>query len=171
MVTQFDDAQALSSFFDDEPDAVAGQHDHNDEAIWTMQSLRHHSITGSINERIYFEMTDKWKWYHKRRAVGVRYRVGGKYLFFSPSFDMLEEMAIDEMEQHDFYLAKVSLVCNPDTGSHLLCLYSDDGSYAMELRNRYLDNEFVRFATWKSEADSKSDKYADFCQRFRRTSQ
>lgn len=60
-----------------------------------------------------------------------RLLIKGKYLFFSPSNEVLFRIAWVEMQRHPIKLAKLSTV--PVGGEHVLCLYHQDDSLKLDL--------------------------------------
>jgi hypothetical protein len=83
---------------------------------------------------------------------------GGKYLFFSKDQDALIQLAKDEINEHDFEVAKVSTTNR--TGDYVLCLYWGDDSRKVELMRRTVNMPDIKYRWWKSNEDTREGKYS-----------
>ena len=85
--------------------------------------------------------------------------LSGKYLFFHTNPEVLEKIAIDEIENNGFDVAKISaeLGKQPD---YVLCLYSQNDSRKDELAEKYQGKNGIEYKYWKSEEDTRKRKYS-----------
>ena len=99
-----------------------------------------------------------WNW-----IIGDKepsYQITGKYLFFSSDKEKLIQIAKNEIENHDFYKAKVNEELLEGQFEHVLCLYYKDDSRKNELaeRNRVEYKEKYRY--WKSDEATLKGEYS-----------
>lgn len=100
-----------------------------------------------------------WIWYlRKPRPEAVQ--ITGKYLFFSQNREILERIAIHEIETNDFYKAKIPRE-GEQIGEYVLCLYYKDDSRRIELAKKYRDHPNVDYRYWKSDRDTLEGKYSE----------
>jgi hypothetical protein len=85
----------------------------------------------------------------------------GKYLFFSKNFDILEKIAIDELENNGFNSAKINGEENKKGSEFVLCIYYANDSRKDELTEKYRTQPEVRCGFWKSNKDTSNGKYSE----------
>jgi hypothetical protein len=101
-----------------------------------------------------------WEWFERSDTV-VPYEINGKYLFFSPSRELLVEIAIGELENGGFHQAKTHMAdITPPSGEYVLCLYYKDESRKYELAKKYKDRIGLNYRYWKSDDDTITGKYS-----------
>jgi len=83
----------------------------------------------------------------------------GQYLFFHPDPKVLEKVAIEEIENNGFDVAKISaeLGKHPD---YVLCLAYQDDSRKDELAEKYQGKNGIQYRYWKSYEDTLKGKYS-----------
>ena len=99
-----------------------------------------------------------WEWYE--RAVGIPYKISGKYLFFSKERALLKGIAVEELENNGFHLAKIPLEGKNLSEEFILCLYYKNDSRKQELRSKYQSNKNIKYRYWKSDEDTENGKYS-----------
>ena len=82
----------------------------------------------------------------------------GKYLFFCSNQETLIELAKDEIENHGFNTAKVSV--SASNGEYVCCLYWTDSDRKHELADRYGDKKDIKYRYWKANVDTRAGKYS-----------
>ncbi len=92
-------------------------------------------------------------------ADGPEDKMSGKYLFFSTDRSELIKIAEDEVANHGFFRAKISL--SAAGGEFVLCLYWINDSRKHELGKRHGINKKVKYRWWKSDAASRRGEYSD----------
>lgn len=85
--------------------------------------------------------------------------IKGKYLIFCPNRETLAGIAITEILQHKFEVAKISMQARGV--DHVLCLYWTNADRARELASRYKNRTDVKYRWWKSDADTRAGKYSE----------
>lgn len=85
----------------------------------------------------------------------------GKYLFFSKNFDILEKIAIDELENNGFNSAKINGEESKIGNEFRLCIYYANDSRKNELIEKYRTQPKVRCGFWKSNKDTSDGKYSE----------
>ena len=98
-----------------------------------------------------------WLWFKSKEKPP--YIITGKYLFFSDDIDTLKGIAIDEISNNGFHLAKINLYLIGKNTEHVLCLYYKDDSRKNELTKKYQGKVNYRF--WKSNKDTRRGKYSE----------
>jgi len=83
----------------------------------------------SINVQIYTD--GYWEWF--RRNDLLDYEITGKHLFFSEDRDLLSVIAIDEIQNNGFHLAKIPMKGKNRSPEYVLCLYFKDDSRSLNL--------------------------------------
>jgi hypothetical protein len=86
--------------------------------------------------------------------------ISGKYLFFSENKEKLLEIATNEIEKHEFQMAKVNDKLLKGQTDYVLCLYYGDDSRKQELFDRNKQEYGVKYRYWKSDADTLRGKYS-----------
>jgi hypothetical protein len=86
--------------------------------------------------------------------------ISGKYLFFSENKEKLLEIATNEIENHEFQMAKVNDKLLKGQTDFVLCLYYGDDSRKQELFERNKQEYGVKYRYWKSDVDTLSGKYS-----------
>ncbi len=83
----------------------------------------------------------------------------GQYLFFNTNPDVLEKIAMDEIENNGFELAKISAELGklPD---YVLCLFYQNDSRKDELAEKYQGKNGTQYRYWKSSEDTLKGKYS-----------
>lgn len=84
-------------------------------------------------------------WHLYYRLSNVKLKVTGKYLFFSLDKKELEKIVINELENKDFFEAKINTDVNKIDEEYVLCLYYEDDSRKFELANRYKNNPKIKY--------------------------
>jgi len=83
----------------------------------------------------------------------------GQYLFYHTNPEILEKIAIDEIENNGFDVAKI----NTELGKHpdyVLCLSYQSDSRKNELAEKYQGKNGIDFRGWKSYEDTQKGKYS-----------
>lgn len=88
------------------------------------------------------------------------YGITGKYLFFSEDKDKLIQIATEEIENHDFHVAKVNENLLEGQTDHVLCLYYKDDSRKHELAERNKQEYGVKYRYWKSDEATLKGQYS-----------
>lgn len=105
---------------------------------------------------------DKGFWHVYRTKLDADFSsISGKYLFFSSSYEELEKIAIDEIENHGFILAKINDQFYKKGPDFVMCLYHKDEARKTELLKRYKDSRSVKYRFWKSNEDTLKGKYSE----------
>jgi hypothetical protein len=99
-----------------------------------------------------------WIWLQSEEKT--TYDVTGKYLFFSENKDKLLEIAINEIENHEFHCAKVNNSLLEGQIDYVLCLYYKDDSRKNELADRNKQEYGVKYRYWKNDSDTLKGKYS-----------
>ena len=76
-----------------------------------------------------------WEWFTSRVVPPME--TTGKYLFFSEDRPMLEEIALDELTNGEFPLAKIHDEGRNPSAEYVLCLYFKDDSRKHKLAAKY----------------------------------
>ena len=96
--------------------------------------------------------------------------ITGKYLFFSKDKKLLSTIAIDEILNNGFSVAKISSTSS--LNGHVLCLYYKDDSRKHELKAKYGNNESgLQYRYWKSDQATDDGIYSEEYLRFKKTDQ
>ena len=98
-----------------------------------------------------------WLWFRGRERPP--YKITGKYLFFSEDFDLLKNIAIEEIRANGFHVAKINTRLLGKNTEHVLCLYYEDDSRRHELAEKY--QGMVKYRYWKSDKDTLEGKYSE----------
>jgi len=88
-------------------------------------------------------------------------KITGKYLFFSKLKKELEKIAIEEIENNNFFQAKINTDEHKKGDEYVLCLYYSDDSRKYELAKKYNDNKEIKYRYWKSNGDTIKGKYSE----------
>jgi hypothetical protein len=99
-----------------------------------------------------------WIWLQSEEKT--TYDITGKYLFFSEDKDKLLEIAINEIENHEFHCAKVNNSLLEGQIDYVLCLYYKDDSRKNELADRNKQEYGVKYRYWKNDSDTLKGKYS-----------
>jgi len=100
-----------------------------------------------------------WLWFLSKEKPP--YAIMGKYLFFSGDIEVLEEIALEEIQNNGFHHAKVNLHLIGKNTEHVLCLYYEDDSRKHELAQKYRGNDRVKYRYWKSDEDTLKGRYSE----------
>ena len=85
----------------------------------------------------------------------------GKYLFFSEDRNLLIKIAIDELMNGGFNLAKThDENIEPPSGEYVLCLYDKNDSRKHELAEKYRHINGIKYRYWKSNEDTIKGRYS-----------
>ena len=84
--------------------------------------------------------------------------LAGKYLFFCTNQNTLLKLCEYEITNHNFNVAKVST--NPNNEEYVCCIYWTDDKRKYELANRYKHRKDIKYRYWKSNEDTRSNKYS-----------
>ena len=110
-----------------------------------------------ISQKVKTLFDGYWIWFVSSEKPP--YHITGKYLFFSNLRFKLEEIAVNEIENHEFHRAKINESLIEGQTEHVLCLYYSDDSRKYELHERN-DHEYgVKYRYWKTDADTRAGKY------------
>ena len=82
----------------------------------------------------------------------------GKYLIFSKNQRLLLNICKDEIKNHVFEAAKVSV--SPRNQEYVCCLYWHDDKRKHELAKRHGANSKLKYRYWKSNADTRAGIYS-----------
>jgi hypothetical protein len=99
-----------------------------------------------------------WEWFER---TGRPYKITGKYLFFSSDRDLLKKIAIDEIENNGFHVAKINMTGKKIGEEYVLCLYFKDDSRKNEIAEKYKNMKGIKYRYWKSDIDTLSGKYSE----------
>jgi hypothetical protein len=99
-----------------------------------------------------------WIWLLSREKPA--YGITGKYLFFCDDKNKLIKIAINEIENHGFHLAKVNENLLEGQTEHVLCLYYKDDSRKNEIAERNEQEYRVKYRYWKTDSDTLKGKYS-----------
>ncbi|MEM5793244.1 MAG: hypothetical protein QXY45_02705 [Candidatus Aenigmatarchaeota archaeon] len=100
-------------------------------------------------------------WHYFIRISKKKPAITGKYLFFSESKEELEKIAIEELENGEFFRAKINTDKHKKGKEYVLCLYYSDDSRKFELANKYKSNRKINYRYWKSNEDTLRGKYSE----------
>jgi len=96
----------------------------------------------------------------KNKKDDLSNEITGKYLFFHENPKTLLNMAIDEIKDGGFHVAKVNKKILGTGKDHVLCLYYKDDSRKNELAEKYQEKNGVHYRYWKSDEDTRKGKYS-----------
>jgi len=110
-------------------------------------------------------MSEKYqKWYDEQQMEESKslddFEITGKYLFFHPNFEILTQVANDEIAHNDFDVAKINSSLDKHATDYVLCLYYRDDSRKNELADKYQKKNGIRYRYWKSDEDTVKGKYS-----------
>lgn len=100
-----------------------------------------------------------WRFGEPKQSSSFTGNLTGKYLFFCSKQQPLVDLARIEIEEHGFEVAKVSQ--NNRSGDYVCCLYWHDDSRKHELKERYWDQEHLKYRWWKSNAKTRAGEYSE----------
>jgi hypothetical protein len=111
-----------------------------------------------VSENVLAYCDGYWEWFtYKTGEQGV---ITGKYLFFSADREVLKQIAIDEIEHHDFRHAKIPMEGKNKSNEYVLCLYYRDDHRKGELAERYSKRNDVKYRYWKSDEATRRGEYS-----------
>lgn len=114
------------------------------------------------NDNVRKRKDDFWIWYVDEKALkDSPYQITGKYLFFSRDKEALEKIAIREIEESDFYIAKIPTEEHRRGDEYVLCLYYKDDRKKHELARKYKDRDNIKYRYWKSDKATKQGQYSE----------
>ena len=113
----------------------------------------------SISENIRSFYDGHWEWFI--RTDPPPYEITGKYLFFSPYRNLLEDIAVEELEHDGFHHAKIPMIGKNLTSEYVLCLYYEDDSRKQELAIKYRNREGIKYRYWKSDEATLRSEYSE----------
>ena len=87
-------------------------------------------------------------------------QITGKYLFFHEDPKVLSQVAIEEIMNNGFHLAKVNKKVLGANKDHVLCLYYQDDSRKNEMAEKYQNKNGIKYRYWKSDEDTHKGKYS-----------
>ena len=99
-----------------------------------------------------------WNWFFGDKEPD--YQITGKYLFFCDDKNKLIKIAKNEIENHDFYEAKINEKLLEDQTDYVLCLYYKDDSRKYELAERNKSKYNVKYRYWKSDEATLKGEYS-----------
>lgn len=99
-----------------------------------------------------------WLWIESIEKLN--YSIAGKYLFFSENKDELVKIAFNEIQNHGFHKAKVSMRLLGNLTEYVLCLYFKDDSRKYELAERNRLEYGVKYRFWKSDEATSKGQYS-----------
>ncbi len=111
-----------------------------------------------LSENVYTVTAYGWVWFFRKDKP--KYKITGKYLFFSPNTQRLIDIAVEELENNGFHHAKINPPERRIGGDDVLCLYYKDDSRKQELADKYRDAPDIRYRYWKSDEDTMEGKYS-----------
>lgn len=100
-----------------------------------------------------------WIWIESEEQPN--YEISGKYLFFSEDKDKLIKIAINEITNHHFHMAKVNENIQDGHSDHVLCIYYKDNSRKDELAKRNREQYKTDYKYWKSEEATQMGQYSE----------
>jgi len=100
-------------------------------------------------------------WEHYLAAENPPYEIRGKYLFFSEDRERLVRIAIEELTNGGFHLAKTHLPGRNLNAEYVLCLYYSDDSRKHELAAKYKTQPGLKYRYWKSDAATHAGSYSE----------
>ncbi len=111
------------------------------------------------------EFDGYWLWFSKGKNPSKD--ITGKYLFFSKDKNALREIAVREIKNNGFKLAKINQKLMGTNTEYVLCLYHKNDSRKYELADKYRGKEeIIKYRYWKSDEDTIKGKYSEeFLQR------
>lgn len=98
-----------------------------------------------------------WLWIEGEKP---NYSINGKYLFFDEDKGKLIRIAVNEIENHGFHMAKVNMKLLGSLTEHVLCLYFKDDSRKYELAQRNKMTYGVKYRFWKSDEATSQGQYS-----------
>ena len=102
-------------------------------------------------------------WYMVEKESTVnKYRIKGKYLFYSTDFEKLIEIAKIEIKEYGFEVAKVILPKYKIMDEYVMCLYDVEEKKEKEMIERfksYQASDGVRYWRWKSDEETRRGEY------------
>ncbi len=104
--------------------------------------------------------TEYWHLYYDTRYEEEP-EITGKYLFYSEDKRVLEEIAIEELENGSFFHAKINTDSNKKGREYVLCLYDRDDRRKHELARKYGKRPGLKYRYWKSDKDTLEGKYSE----------
>lgn len=96
----------------------------------------------------------------KNKKDDLHNEITGKYLFFHENPKTLLNIAIDEIKDGGFHVAKVNKKILGTGKDHVLCLYYKDDSRKNELAEKYQEKNGVHYRYWKADEDTRKGKYS-----------
>lgn len=113
------------------------------------------SLTGKVDISLY----DIWEYILSVEKPS--YDITGKYLFFSNDRELLQQIAITEIENNGFHRAKLPIYGFSEGDDYVLCLYYKDDSRKKELAERYRNAKNVKYRYWKSDQATIDGIYSE----------
>lgn len=101
-----------------------------------------------------------WVWFLGKNVKSEYSMIKGKYLFFHEDVEVLKKVAIEEISNNGFELAKVNKTLVGSSKDHVLCLYYKDDSRKQELAEKYQGKNGIKYRYWKSNEDTRKGKYS-----------
>ena len=89
----------------------------------------------------------------------------GQYLFFHTDPKVLENVAMEEIENNRFDVAKISAELDKFP-NYVLCLFYQNDSRKDELAEKYQGKNGIEYRYWKSYEDTRNGKYSKFTKSF-----
>jgi len=110
-----------------------------------------------MNRKIVALFDGYWIWIKDKSAIDDG--ITGKYLFFSENREKLIEIAINEIKNHGFQLAKVNSALLGNQSEYVLCLFYKNNSRKNELADRNKQEYNIKYRYWKNDSDTLNGKY------------
>ncbi|MBI2550435.1 hypothetical protein HYV83_04620 [Candidatus Woesearchaeota archaeon] len=119
----------------------------------------HKSKKSAVSKNVVKTDDSYWHWY--TRISKSEPKITGKYLFFSKQKEELEKIAVEELENGEFFLAKLNKKQHKKGTNYVLCLYFRDDSRKKELARKYGNSSKIQYRYWKSDEDTFKGKYSE----------
>lgn len=127
-----------------------------------MKKSRRAVDISSASENVIKICDGDWDWYIKADLQELKQaNITGKYLFFSPDRRLLEEIVIDEIENHGFRKGKIPMEGKNKGDDYVLCLYYEDDRRKKELDERHKNNSMVNYRYWKTDEATHAGEYSE----------
>lgn len=110
-----------------------------------------------------------WVWYRKTggtnepevSASEADETAHGKYLFFSPDANVLENILLEQFALRPFRSAKIPTLPNQRGDDFVLCLYYRDDRFRHYLADEYGDRDDVKYRHFKADEATRRGDYSE----------
>lgn len=101
-----------------------------------------------------------WIWFMGDNLKSEFSKIKGKYLFFHEDMNILKDVAVEEISNNGFELAKINKELAGNNTEHVLCLYHRNDSKKLDLAEKYQGKNGIKYRYWKSDEDTRKGKYS-----------